>query len=466
MESHVIVCPKCGKENQDHYKFCLGCGSELPKDAAMAPRTFAAPTPSAGVPRPQPQPHHLAKGIAQTVGDSSGVGVTGAASATSVPSVSAMTPDAPFEDSSPTTAFQPKSMQPSTPPPVAVGAAGASSATESARPLRPTQSARGVRGSAVPRPQQSSSNPAPASARQEPVSAPAVQPAQTEPQNTSSTPVGASGGAMVSCPVCGASVIAHFKFCGSCGHAMHDSQDRHDGRSVPAAASGAPPLSYTQKTAASTESKFKQFGKLILLRPDGSEGELFSMTEPMAMIGRASGGFFTQDAYLSPRNTRMTFTANGLVVADAESLNGTYLRIDRDVPEELVDGAMFRIGQEILRFESIHAEAALPDGVERMGSPNPGFLGRVCLMVGRQTTGNSYPIPQDGIHLGRERGDIIFPDDGYVSGLHCRIHAEGGKVMLTDVGSSNGTFIRVRSERQVPSGSVLLMGQQLYRVEY
>src|SRR6266545_1704640 len=25
----MIVCNRCGKENQDHYKFCLGCGAEL-----------------------------------------------------------------------------------------------------------------------------------------------------------------------------------------------------------------------------------------------------------------------------------------------------------------------------------------------------------------------------------------------------------------------------------------------------
>src|SRR5450755_3519213 len=40
-EARVITCSKCSKENQDHYKFCLGCGAELPRDAA--PKPFAAP---------------------------------------------------------------------------------------------------------------------------------------------------------------------------------------------------------------------------------------------------------------------------------------------------------------------------------------------------------------------------------------------------------------------------------------
>src|SRR4029077_16464614 len=43
----VITCPKCSKENQDHYKFCLGCGAELPRDTA--PKAFSPQTPGRGI---------------------------------------------------------------------------------------------------------------------------------------------------------------------------------------------------------------------------------------------------------------------------------------------------------------------------------------------------------------------------------------------------------------------------------
>src|ERR1700691_6725592 len=49
-EASVITCPKCSKDNQDHYKFCLGCGAELPRDAA--PKPFSPQTPTQGM-RPQ-----------------------------------------------------------------------------------------------------------------------------------------------------------------------------------------------------------------------------------------------------------------------------------------------------------------------------------------------------------------------------------------------------------------------------
>ncbi len=68
--------------------------------------------------------------------------------------------------------------------------------------------------------------------------------------------------------------------------------------------------------------------------------------------------------------------------------------------------------------------------------------------------------------LGRERGDILFPEDGYVSGTHARISYRDGRFYLADLGSSNGTFLRVRGERTLKSGQFLLMGQQLFRLQF
>jgi predicted component of type VI protein secretion system len=90
----------------------------------------------------------------------------------------------------------------------------------------------------------------------------------------------------------------------------------------------------------------------------------------------------------------------------------------------------------------------------------------LALVIGRDTTGNAFPVPQAGVHCGRERGDVLFSEDGYVSGLHCSIApAKDGRVYLTDVGSSNGTFVRLTNEYQLTPGDVLLMGQQLFRAD-
>src|SRR5262245_28812903 len=42
-EGSVIHCAQCGKENQDHYKFCLGCGVELPSPEPVQEASPSAP---------------------------------------------------------------------------------------------------------------------------------------------------------------------------------------------------------------------------------------------------------------------------------------------------------------------------------------------------------------------------------------------------------------------------------------
>src|SRR5436190_1490743 len=73
------------------------------------------------------------------------------------------------------------------------------------------------------------------------------------------------------------------------------------------------------------------------------------------------------------------------------------------------------------------------DGTEVMGAPNPGYWGRLCLIIGRAADGkiqegSSFPLYGDAVVLGRERGDILFSEDGYVSGTHARISYRQGRV--------------------------------------
>lgn len=206
---------------------------------------------------------------------------------------------------------------------------------------------------------------------------------------------------------------------------------------------------------------------LTALRADGSEAGAWRFPDgPSVTVGRDTGSIFAGDSYLSPRHATF-YRRQQLTVKDEGSLNGVYLKLRPNEPYPLEFGDIFRIGQEIIRLEELKGQGKSPDGVERFGSPAKGYIGRLALVIGRDTTGNAFPIPERGVHCGRERGDILFSEDGYVSGLHCRV-AKGpdGKIYLTDVGSSNGTFVRLNTERALNPGDILLMGQQLFRVDY
>jgi pSer/pThr/pTyr-binding forkhead associated (FHA) protein len=180
-------------------------------------------------------------------------------------------------------------------------------------------------------------------------------------------------------------------------------------------------------------------------------------------VGRSFGPPWDDDAYLDPEHAALSPTPEGARVDDHGSLNGVYVKLAGRV--ELRNGDQFRIGQELLHYEDLPEPTAAPDGTERMGSPNPGYWGRISVLVDPDRASLAQPIAGGGISIGRETGDLTFPNDGYVSGSHCRVIGDDTGVYLEDVGSSNGTYMRVRSGESVAFGDLILIGQKLFRIE-
>lgn len=422
----MITCSRCGKDNQDHYKFCLGCGAKLEAASAgggekaseaLGLARTAVPPPQANVVIGMPEPEaRSASGSLGGAGARSGEVVTPPPVRPSVG-----TPAAPAGHGG------------------AVNGAGNAAAGALGRPV----------GAAAPRP---SDRPLPGM-----VSAPSTAPATTPtgavaPTGMPMTPAPSKDA--INCPKCGKTVAANFAFCGSCGQRLKPAAG-----AAPAAAA-APRTMFTGAGATKAAAR----GHLTLIRPDGTEGGMHPLHEGENLIGRGQGALFDADPYLSPRHAEFMLTDDGLMVRDLRSLNGVFVKISQE--EALDSGDIFRIGQELLRFDLIAPPSPLEDGTEIIGTPNPGYWGRISVIVGRDVDGPAFPLFDEAIVLGRERGDILFPEDGYVSGTHAQIALRNGQVFLSDLGSSNGTFFRIRGTRNLPPGSLILMGQQLFRVAY
>lgn len=248
------------------------------------------------------------------------------------------------------------------------------------------------------------------------------------------------------CPQCGADVPPGFRFCGACGCRM-------DEASQPAAQPRmAPPVAARPQPRAT----------LTLIRPDGSEGGTHELRQGENKIGRNFASLFESDGYLSPIHAELIVEGDNATVHDLDSLNGVFVKMTEE--EEITAGQILRLGQELLRFEWIDPQPPVADGTEVMGSPNPGYWGKVTVILGKDIDGSAFPLLGDTVTLGRERGEINFPEDGYVSGLHARMSLREGRVYLADLGSSNGTFLKVHGERALVNESFVLMGQQLFRV--
>jgi pSer/pThr/pTyr-binding forkhead associated (FHA) protein len=71
----------------------------------------------------------------------------------------------------------------------------------------------------------------------------------------------------------------------------------------------------------------------------------------------------------------------------------------------------------------------------------------------------------NALQIGREGGDLNFPGDLYMSGSHCRIEEREGRFSLSDMNSRNGTYLRLKTERELGHGDYLFIGRKLLRVE-
>jgi pSer/pThr/pTyr-binding forkhead associated (FHA) protein len=65
--------------------------------------------------------------------------------------------------------------------------------------------------------------------------------------------------------------------------------------------------------------------------------------------------------------------------------------------------------------------------------------------------------------IGREEGDLRFPDDTFMSPLHAKLAWENGQLIVRDLGSRNGTWVFLAEPRRLADGDVLLVGSQLIR---
>lgn len=207
--------------------------------------------------------------------------------------------------------------------------------------------------------------------------------------------------------------------------------------------------------------------KLVLIKGDGDDGVSFTLAGQDHIAGRIDAPLpFDEDPFLSPTHCNFFYREGGLVVRDENSINGVYLRIRGACDLEI--GDRFLVGEQLLEIQSPgvpRLDEPSGDGTYFFASLQRQAPFRVVQQLRGGDTGLALRPQGEVVTLGREGNDINFPDDPFISGHHAQVSSSDGKLSLTDLNSKNGTFLRVRSERELNHGDYVFMGQQLLRVE-
>src|SRR5690625_228005 len=215
--------------------------------------------------------------------------------------------------------------------------------------------------------------------------------------------------------------------------------------------------------------KIKSGMLLIAIQEDGSEGRRIPLSQENTVIGRAGDVSYPNDAFLSPRHALLKVEGDTLYAEDLHSLNGTYLKIREELM--LRPGDVFLMGRQVLRVQRFENEYAARsravDGTRYMGSPLPtGRLKIEQIGLGGMVQ-DVHCLSREGALIGREKGDVLFPQDKFMSSRHASIRlGDDGEFYLSDQNSSNGSWLRIQKRRQLGDGDFLFLGQQLFRIGF
>jgi pSer/pThr/pTyr-binding forkhead associated (FHA) protein len=210
--------------------------------------------------------------------------------------------------------------------------------------------------------------------------------------------------------------------------------------------------------------------RLVLVGRDGQEGESFPIPPQGIEVGRSGGVAFPSDPFVSPQHARITPIEGGVHLADLGSRNGVYLRLT--APAAVYPGDFFLLGNQLLRLDRLDTawqerplDAHDVRGFGTPAKPPWAVLTRIC--VG-EIEDDRYHLRGQEITIGREQGEIVFPSDGFLSRAHARvrmeIHDNAMTVVLEDLDSANGTYLRIRGAVNVPYGGMFRVGDQIFRL--
>jgi len=208
--------------------------------------------------------------------------------------------------------------------------------------------------------------------------------------------------------------------------------------------------------------------KLIVVHRDGTDGITYNLLGDQIDIGRTEGDLLFEDPHLAPRHARVSASLTGRVLTPLETRNGVYVRLRGSI--DLQDGDHILVGKQVLRFELLtdierNLRPAVEHGVVVFGTPVRPPWARIRQITPAAITRDVYHLTRPEVVIGRESGDVVFSDDEFMSRRHVQIAFRNGRGHLEDLGSSNGTFLRLRGPHGLSSGDLIRMGDELLRFE-
>jgi hypothetical protein len=216
---------------------------------------------------------------------------------------------------------------------------------------------------------------------------------------------------------------------------------------------------------ASTEKPQAARFRLLVLRSLGGGPAFYQPQNREAVIGAMGEIALPGQPFCLPRPATTRHRKKRLWLQDFEAGNGVFLRIR--APVELGPADEFVVGDQLLRIERnpVPTDGPGPGPTYFYSSPKWVSSFRVVQIFEGGALGACVLARGTTLQIGSAYGDFVFPSDPLVSEEHCLIEEQAGSILLTDLGSRTGVFVRIKGEQEVLHGDELLIGRTRLSVE-
>ncbi len=193
-----------------------------------------------------------------------------------------------------------------------------------------------------------------------------------------------------------------------------------------------------------------------LLMPDGDRRTIEVGARPIALGSGIDSLGVTGDPRVLPTEGHIFVEHGALVVQPGVEATGVYRRV-RD-EEVLQADDVILMGDVAAMYTGVAAAPPVDGSRQVLGGSANTPCGRLTFLRRDGSAGPVHDLPAGKTIIGRTDGHLNFPHDARLSRRHVRFFASDRGVSVEDLGSRNGTYLRVRGRSELEIGDALRIG--------
>jgi hypothetical protein len=226
---------------------------------------------------------------------------------------------------------------------------------------------------------------------------------------------------------------------------------------------GAPPSTAVPASRAAPRSvarvsKPSLFTLHVVRSLSGGPGR-YAVAKNESLIGSEGQIALEGERFCQPQHAALRFADGRLWITPLPGPNGIYVRIHR--PTLLQFGEEFLVGDQLLRVSENPANDDAPDPAPTYfySSPRWPSAFRVTQQLEGGADGTCCVARDSSLQIGSVMGDLILGEDPLVDPQHCVLEEQAGALLLTDLHSRTGVFVRVRDTEELVNGDEIVIGR-------